>query len=44
MTEMQIVGAVTEYPAGSLSGVQRGPEDVATAMDGPVHTGTGGRT
>jgi hypothetical protein len=44
MTEMGIVGAVTEYRGASLDRVQQGAGPMAGTMDHPAHTGTGGRT
>jgi hypothetical protein len=44
MSEMGIVGAVTEYRASSLGGVQRGAGTMSGVMGGLATTGTGGRT
>jgi hypothetical protein len=44
MTEIGIVGGVTEYRASSLVRVQLGAVATTGITSRPAHTGTGGRT
>jgi hypothetical protein len=44
MTEIGIVGGVTEYRASSLDRVQRGAWTTTATTSRPAYTGTGGRT